>query len=108
MKEIELRQYADCSLCGEKIGASGIPMFWRVTVERFGINLKAIQRQTGLAMMLGGSAKLALVMGPDEEMTMPMMEKVTLSICENCCTVNHCVARLAELETVVKPKNSHG
>lgn len=62
MKEKELREHADCSICGKPIGNSGLPLFWKVTVERFGLNVDAVKRQQGLGMMLG--AHIAMVMGP--------------------------------------------
>lgn len=97
MKEKELRQHADCSLCGNKILAGGIPLFWRLTIERFGVDLAPIQRQQGLTMMLGNSAVLAQVMGPDEDMAKPVMDPVTLTVCESCGTsVRRPVAAFAE------------
>lgn len=100
MKEKELREHSTCNLCNKKIGESHIPMFWRIKIERFGINLNVIQRQTGLTELLGGHAHLAQVMGPDEEMTMPMMEPVILTVCEDCACKSdaHCVASMAEME----------
>jgi hypothetical protein len=100
MKEAELRLYAECSICHKLIGHTGLPLFWRVTVERFGIKADPVRRQTGLAMAMG-SAELAQVMGPDEEMTMPLLEKITLSICELCGTADTMVARLVELRDVL-------
>ncbi len=52
MKEKELRKHATCAMCGNKVLASGLPLFWRVTVERFGVDLKAVSRQQGYSMML--------------------------------------------------------
>ena len=72
MKEMELRAAAVCGFCHEKIDNSSMPLFYRVRIERHGIKLDAVNRQTGPTMMLGGSARLAQVMGCDEEMTMPM------------------------------------
>ena len=98
MKEAELRKYATCSLCHCKILQAGIPLFWRVTIERFGIDLRAMQRQIGLGMML--NPQLAMVMGPDEDLAGPMMDKVVLTVCEECaCSreIIHIVA-LAELK----------
>ncbi|MGM3021142.1 hypothetical protein ACS2UM_27240, partial [Bacillus cereus group sp. BC317] len=63
MKEAELRQHATCSLCHKPIGHTRLPLFWKVTVERFGVDLQAVQRQHGLGLMIG--APLASVMGPD-------------------------------------------
>lgn len=84
MKESELRLHATCSLCKEKIGHAGVPLFWTVRIERHGIDMRAVQRQTGLAMMLGGNVAIAGAMGPDEDMTTPMMDPVTLTVCERC------------------------
>ena len=94
MKEKELREHADCSICKKPIGHTGMPLFWTVKIERHGIKLDAVQRQQGLGMQIG--AQLAQVMGPDEEMTEPMMDPVEITVCEKCCTSNTCVARLAE------------
>lgn len=83
VKEAELRKHCTCSLCGKKVGETGLPLFWRLTVDRFGVDMRAVQRQTGLAMMLG-SPVLAGVMGPDEDMAKPVMQPVVLTICETC------------------------
>ena len=53
MKERELRLHATCSLCRQKIGHTNLPLFWTVRIERHGIDMRAVQRQTGLAMMPG-------------------------------------------------------
>jgi hypothetical protein len=100
MKEKELRACATCGLCKRKIGDHGLPLFYRVRIERHGIKLDAVQRQSGLAMMLNGHVALARAMGPDEDMTMPLMEPVEFTVCETCSTdldnQRHCIARLAE------------
>ena len=82
MKERELRQHATCSLCNQAIGHTRLPLFWRVKIERFGIDLTAVQRQQGLGLMIGGA--LAMVMGPDEDLATPVMDPVTLTVCETC------------------------
>lgn len=97
MNETELRKAATCALCRRKIGASGIPLFYRVTVERHGVDVQAVQRQTALGAFLGSPA-LASVMGPDEQMTVSMMEPAAITVCEPCSTEKwHCVASLAEI-----------
>lgn len=83
MKEAELRKHALCDLCAKKIGHSGLPLFWKVTIERFGVDMGAIRRQSGLAVMLG-SPTLASVMGPGEDMAQPVMEPKVLTVCEPC------------------------
>lgn len=54
MRERELRESARCALCGRLIGESGLPLFWRVRIERHGIDLAAVRRQSGLALLLVG------------------------------------------------------
>ena len=94
MREDELRKRSTCGLCGEKIGKAGTPMFYTVKVQRHILDLRAIQRQSGLAMMLG-AAPLARIMGPDEEMTkeLPSFE---FTVCGNCDTESHCIAALED------------
>ena len=102
MHETELRKSATCALCGRLVGETGLPLFWRVRIERYGIDLAAVQRQTGLALLLGNSA-LALAMGPDEEMTTPLMEPVMLTVCEKCGTRDTSIAYLALEATHATP-----
>lgn len=84
MKEAELRQHATCSLCSKPIGHINphLPLFWKVTIERYGIDMLAVQRQHGLGLMVG--ARLAAVMGPDETMAKPVMDPKVLTVCETC------------------------
>jgi hypothetical protein len=102
MKEQELRACATCGLCHKKIGDSGLPMFYRVRIERYGVKLDAVKRQTGMELLLNGCVPLAQVMGPNEEMTMPLMEPIEFTVCEDCSTdyehQRHCIARFAETQ----------
>lgn len=83
MKEKDLREVAKCVKCGKGFGASGLPTFYRVRIQRYGIDMKAIKRQTGLEMMMGGHIALAQVMGPDEDMAEKISEK-EITLCESC------------------------
>lgn len=105
MKEKELRLYATCSMCRKLIGHSGLPLFWRVTLEQFGIDGHAVRRQMGLTDFMGGSARLAMAMGPDEEMTKTLTEKVTLCICYDCAVLpTLMIAAAAEWPDVLQEK----
>lgn len=84
MKEKELRAAADCAVCGKAFGHSGLPLFWRVTIERHGVLMDRVKRQDGLSQFLGGNCLLAQVMGPDEELTQKLMGPVTITVCEHC------------------------
>ena len=84
MKERELRAAATCGLCGKKIGHTRLPLFWRVTIERWGIKANAVMRQAGLEMMMGGNVGLAQAFSPDEDMAVRVMDPVTITVCETC------------------------
>lgn len=85
MKEEEIRKAADCYLCGNKIGKTGI--FYKVKIEEYLIDIAACNRQQGLTMMLGGSAALASVMGPNEDLANKTKEK-TIYLCGICGNEN--------------------
>ncbi len=95
MKENALREIVDCGICLKPSGFTGIPLFWRITIERFGVDMAAVQRQDGLAQMLG-SSQLANIMGTDADMTKPMMDPVKVTICEDCIMKPAIIAVLAE------------
>lgn len=97
MKEYELRQLSTCAVCGKKLLHTGLPLFWRVTIERFGIDVGAVRRLDGLAAMLG-NAHLASIMGPDEDVAKPVMDSVRLVMCEPCAVEQDLpVAALGEI-----------
>lgn len=83
MKEPELRKHTTCCVCDRKTLSTGVPLFWRVTIERFGVDLRAVQRQDGLAAHLG-SAPLAQIMGPNEDLAKPVMDPKVVTVCEDC------------------------
>jgi len=97
MKEHELRHHTICSVCSQRILArGGVPLFWRVRIERFGVDLRAVARQGGLEQLIGNVA-LAMVMGPDEDLAVPVMPALTLTVCEGCASNRFVpVAALAE------------
>lgn len=96
MKETELRKHASCTVCKKLIGHTGLPLFWTVRLERHGIEMAAIQQQDGLVALMGGSSRLAQVMGTDAEMTTTLMD-VTITLCEHCALLDVPVMELAEL-----------
>lgn len=97
MKENELRKHGKCSLCHKGIMHTGLPLFYRVKIERFGVDIQAAKRQDGLAAMLGSSV-IANIMGPDNDLAKPVMDPVILTVCESCSVDKSLpVACLAEL-----------
>lgn len=83
MRVRELREAAKCAFCGKGFMESGLPLFYRVRIQRFGVDMGAVRRQSGLEQMLGGAAALAQVMGPNEEMAKPL-HTVEFTVCETC------------------------
>jgi hypothetical protein len=81
IKQTKIRK---CVLCGKGVAHSGHPLFFRISVERCGLNRDAIIRQSGLEQMLGGHAKLANVMGPDEDMAQVIDFQRNLWVCVPC------------------------
>lgn len=92
LKERELRAAVTCAACGRKLGATGTPLFWRLRIERFGLNAQALRRQHGLGLQIGGA--LAQIMGPDEDLAIPVMSPVEVTVCEPCGTDQVIVAML--------------
>jgi len=96
LKEAELREVCVCALCRRKIGQTKMPLFYLVTIERHGLDMRALSRQQGLGMMLGGHGGIAMAMGPDEDMTVVLQEPIRIMVCEDCSTKSTMVAQLAE------------
>lgn len=82
MKERELREHSVCCVCKQKIGRGG-PTFSILSFDVYTLNIEALQRQQGLTMFLGGSASLAQVMGPNEDMA-DLVSSTKFTLCGNC------------------------
>lgn len=94
MKERELRDVAVCNICGQRFGGTGAPLFYRVRVQRYALDLDACNRQNALGMMLNGP--LAMAMGPDEDLANKIWD-FEITVCEQCSTKeSHLVAELVE------------
>ncbi len=84
MKEQELRDIATCHLCGNKIGACGMPAFYRVRIQQWGLKTDALQRQTGMEMMMNRHVALAQAVGADEDMATEIGDAVEITVCHTC------------------------
>lgn len=84
MKEEELRELATCAACHEKLGSKKLPLFYKVTVSRYGLDAAALKRRIGLDMVMNGNSAIAAAMGPDEDLATQLMEPRTFSVCEEC------------------------
>ncbi len=78
-----------CAICGKGLMHTGVPLFWRVHIERIGVNAQAVQRQAGLETFFGGGhagAVLADVMGDGARLAEPIGEPAVRLVCESCAT----------------------
>lgn len=88
-----------CCVCGKGVCHDQQPLSTRIKVTRMVVNIPAVQRQTGLEMMLGGNATIANAMGPDEDMLVPLDKEADLLICDQCAMTT----TIAELWEDMKP-----
>lgn len=93
MKMSDMKPYLTCSQCGGPT-LQPLPIFYRVTVERIGVDANAVGRMVGLAQFLG-SDRLAEVMGPDLEVTRQLLAPVELVVCEGCAYEHNRVIPIA-------------
>lgn len=79
-------EFKNCAGCNRGVMAGGI-IFYRVQVEMFGIDVRAVERQHGLEMMIGNPA-IAQMMGPDADLAKPIApdSPSVMLICAECMT----------------------
>lgn len=93
MKRTEIGK---CALCGHGVMHDGNIIFYRVSIQTFGIDLRAVQRAAGLEQFLGGNAAIAHAMGPDEDLAIAVHDPETALFCLPCACTPSCVASLLE------------
>jgi hypothetical protein len=94
IKEDELVKLGACALCGKPMlgGQPGIT-FYRVTIERAGFDVRAIQQRLALQLQTG-SAALARAMGPDVDLAKVFDGPHQRVVHEDCA---HAINSLLEL-----------
>lgn len=81
LKEDEIARLGPCAVCGGSLLTD--ILFYVVTVKRAGFDPDAAQRRVGLGMALG-SATLARIMGPDEDLAKVIDRPHTVAVHERC------------------------
>ena len=81
MKQHDLQP---CIVCGKGMMHAGDLGFLRLKIEHMAINLRAVQQQHGLELMLGAAAPLAAIMGPDQNMAERVGPAHDVLICQPC------------------------
>lgn len=90
MRAADLRP---CALCGKGVMHTGVPLFWRVSLQRMGVDLAAVQQGHGMETYFGGHVALARVFH-DPEIAKPFGEGRTILVCEECAAEPVSVWRL--------------
>ena len=89
--------FKPCGHCHKGIMHTGVPLFYRVTIERMGLDLQAVHRQHGLEMVMNGHAKIANIMGANEDMGLPIGPASIGLLCEQCANdYEHTFAEISE------------
>jgi hypothetical protein len=81
MKQDEIQS---CLCCGKGVMHDGAITFYRVALERMVIDVRAVQRQHGLELVIG-SPVIARVMGPDADLAKSLDDPpLVVLICDEC------------------------
>jgi hypothetical protein len=89
-------QLKPCPVCGKGLMHSGVPLVWKFTIQRIGIDGRKIQQERGLEMMLGGSAALASAFSPNIDFGVKLDDPKTLIVCEPCALLDRVVMETFE------------
>lgn len=79
MKQSEIR---NCFVCDKGIAHDNQMVFFKISLDYMILNLRNIQRQSGLEQMIG-NPQIAAVMGPDLDMA-ASINRVDALICLHC------------------------
>lgn len=89
------KDFKPCAACGKGVMHTGMPLFWRVRIERMGVDLKAAQRQHGMESFFGGNVALADVFSDGAPIAQSLEGScTTLLLCENCAMEEQTIAAL--------------
>lgn len=78
------KDFKACHICGKGVMHAGSPLFMRMTIERLGVDRRAVERAHGMELMMGGNAMLANIMGPDEDLAKVIDGAYDILICHSC------------------------
>lgn len=71
-----------CARCHKGVMHTGLPLFWRVSIERMGIDVRAVERTHGMDLQIGPA--LSAIMGPDDALAKPIGPVDQVFVCESC------------------------
>lgn len=94
-EKMKAGDFRPCALCGKGVMHTGLPLFYRVTIQRMGIDRQEVQRSHGMEQFFGGALALSRVFH-DPDIAKPISEVCKVLVCEDCSTRPHMLAQLPE------------
>jgi|GEM_PF-4448376 len=82
-KPFDRSELKACAICGKGVMHTGAPTFYEIAVTQCVADLKSIQQQHGLEVMLGGNAGLAAAFAPSTRVAWRMPSQCHL-VCADC------------------------
>ncbi len=84
-----------CAKCGKGLMHSGIPIVWKMTAHRVGVDIRKIDQQAGLELMIG-HAVIAAVLAPAFDYGVAVARPVEFMLCEPCALDGNLLAVLLD------------
>ena len=75
----------NCIGCNKGVAHDGEITFYRISFDIMMFNAAAIKRQHGLEMMVG-SAMIASIMGPNEDLAVALGQPIHALVCDGCAS----------------------
>ncbi len=96
MKRSDIKK---CCKCNKGVMHTGLPLFWTIDIQRWGVNANAVQRQHGMEQFFGGNVALADVFGDGAPIASPINDPLKHFICEECVLSSVDMAQLVAVHS---------
>jgi len=98
---MDRKDFKPCAGCGRGVMHTGLPLFWKVRIERWGVNARQVQQRHGMETFFGGGpggVALADVFSSGAIAEVLPGTEVDVLVCEACSTKPKILAALADSE----------
>jgi hypothetical protein len=94
-KAIKADELKPCAICGKGVMHSGVPLFYRVSVEIMGVDASAVRQAHAMEQFFNGAVPIARVF-MDPDIAKPVFDPVESVICQPCALEARPLALLLE------------